>query len=183
MYLKSRLNDKSRFINLRLYCTELEQTFEAEVNTWDDIRWFDAQFIIIPNYSKSGILSYSRNFLDYNLFFSFRNQRLLPRNSTKITPDKIQLPTIYYQFEHDLTNFYNSQETEKPSDIIFMMTKNEYFEFGKKLIKFTREYKMRLSNASIDTYIDTHGTYWNILGPESLLNEPLTCAILKLKVT
>lgn len=153
------------------------------MNGWLDIKWFNTQFILIPNFSNIGALRFSRHFLDWNLIFAFRNQRFLLTTHTKVNALK-SLPFFYYQSHNDTTNFMNAQKTKNPSDIIFFMSKNQYIEWGKKFIESGQEYEMRLSNNSIVSYL--HGPeryiYWNIFGIESLLVEPLSFVLLKLKV-
>ena len=162
----------------------LDQTFETEVNSWEDLSHLNTQFVLIdPNI---GPLKYSRTILDWNFLYSIRNQRYLYYNSTEVIDQKhsANLPTIHYQSEDDDINFVNAQLTRNPSDITFLMTKSQYFEWGKKLINWNEEFNMRLSNNSMKSYLDgqDQNSYWYILGTESLLTEPLTQALLQLKV-
>ena len=130
------------------------------------------------------MLSYCRHILDYNLIYTFGYRIVTSAPETRVNPSKAQLPKFHSKFEVDLVNFEYAQMTKSPSDITFILTRNQYVEYGIKAIKSRGEFNMRLSNASIESLLSSQygGVYWNVFGPESLLTEPITFTLLILKV-
>ena len=52
------------------------QTFESKVNSWDDINFFETQFVFIPNLARYPFEEFSQNRMQKNLFsWFFRNPK------------------------------------------------------------------------------------------------------------
>ena len=169
------------------YIFVLGQTFEPEINSWNDISWFDTQFVYMPHLDYYDTRSaFSRNLLESNLLYSLVASRLIADVDTKAKPDRSTLPTFhsYSQYSEDiLTNFNNAQITDKPSDIVFIMPKNYYLIYGNIMKNKGLPYQLRISDNPLHSYIygNERTKFWT-LHTDSLLAEPLSYALLKIKV-
>ena len=165
-----------------LWSSLVKQTFESEVNSWDDISWFETQFVITPFSSFFRILSYSKDLLNYDYLYL----RLVQTDNTltKVNAPSLSLPSFHYQNESNMANLQNAQLTNNPSDITFIMSKNSYINLGKYVIGAGMEYKMRLSKRPVYSYTfdNEESVFWSVLSTESLLTEPLSLGLQTLKV-
>ena len=155
------------------------------MNSWEDIRWFDAQFIFVPNFYNHNLNDISRGLLDMNLYFLLEEQRWMRTPTTaNINPIRATLPVIHSYGPDDkkrlMTDVENCQLTENPADIVFIMANIEYIMLGKMLLNMNLDYKMRRSNDTVNG--NQKHILWSIIGTESLLTEPISSTLLRIKV-
>ena len=107
----------------------------------------------------------------------------LIKTLTDVGIKEIDLPTYIKnnQIGNILENINNAQLMENPSDVVLFMTRNFYIRIGKEFRKLNEPYKMRLSKFRINHGKKETTKFWN-LPPNSILNEPLNIALLKIKV-
>ena len=129
----------------------------------------------MPKYTDS---EFSRNCMDFNLIN--RLEHYVPERTAT-------LPKFHSfeknQIEELLKIMFEAQLTKNPSDVAFIMTKNQYILFGELMKKMKQPFKMRLSKypVSDNKYdIDVEGS-WSIM-KHSLLLEPLSYSLHKIRV-
>ena len=106
-------------------------------------------------------------------------------NKTLLSIDRRILPLfLHHHDQYLLFNYNNTQVTRNPGEIVYFMNKRDYFEKGRKISKLGYEYKLRLSNEPIGSTSAgrLQGVYWTMYGFDNLLTEPISKAILILKV-
>lgn len=126
--------------------------------------------------------------LDWNLFFRLPFQRDTFNKETNINAiaESASLPTFHHFFNenNETINFTNAQFTKEPSDIVYIMRKDQFNLLGTALKRLNLPFGLRLSRKPLKSF--TYGYlqqyYWGLIGDDSLLTEPLSVAILKLKV-
>ena len=91
---------------------------------------------------------------------------------------------LYHEDEYLLLNYNNAQLTRSPANIVYFINTRDYHLKGKKILNLGHEYKLRLSNEPIGSTSDgkLQGIYWIMYGVDNLLTEPLSKAMLILKV-
>ena len=158
-----------------LWSALVAQTFEPEVNDWNDIQWFNAEFIFVPNLALYRAKSVSENLLHKNLIdfhmlnFTQRGRRDRPFKS------------VGYE---NVPNFMNyALMKDKSYGLTMIMSKNAYVLSGEMIVRMGQEFKLRISNRSV--YSFAHGyeskQFWT-LSKHSLLTEPLSQALQKVWV-
>ena len=157
-----------------LWSALVGQRFETEVDYWANISWFKTQFVLVDIQQTREIAD---SLLEHNLmqFYMFK------RRKSEMTQ---LLPTFEFDFaKEDFFNFLDlAQDSPHPSDVVFLMTENEYISIGLQEKRRKMPFNLRISREPVKSYAGVNERmFWNTLR-HSLLNEPITRSILRLQV-
>lgn len=165
-----------------LHTALISQSFENEVNDWQDINFFDTQFVYIQrdNNRISNLLA--PGFLEMQLSLSSQHQsHLKVINTTFNDPHQlkgIMFLSLTHNEKEIRTNFEVAQLTKKPSDVVFVMTRNSYMHLGIMMKKLSIPYKMRLARKSLNLV----NVYTWRLPKYSLLFESISKELFRIQV-
>ena len=158
-----------------LWSALVGQTFETKVEVWGNISWFDTRFILVDIQQTKEI---SDNLLGHNLMLFY----MLKQNGSENTQS---LPIFKNEFTNDqdfIDNLDLAQDSPNPSDVVFLLTRNEYVNLGLKMKRQKKPFNLRISRKPVKSYAGVNERlFWNTLR-HSLLNEPIARAILRLQV-
>ena len=152
---------------IELWSSLVGQRFESNVETWQNISWFDTQFVATPLYDNREL---ANNLLQYNLLVYYAQFGIVKEPSFTFT---------------DITKTLNYINTAQilpyPSDMTFFLSKNEYLQLGLQLKKQKIPFKLRISKRPIKSFITNDRRFWGTMR-YSLLIEPLSAAIQRVLV-
>lgn len=160
-----------------LWSALVGQRFETKVDYWANITWFDTRFVLVDIQHMREI---SNSLLEFNLmtFYLYETKQ----NKSQRTQ---LLPSFEYEFTKDnpLLHYFNlAQDSANPSDVIFLLTENEYITFGLDTKRQRMPFSLRISEKPVKSYAGVNEKMlWNTLR-HSLLNEPIARTILWLQV-